>query len=66
MTVLLNGAVIEVAPDATVADVLAAHGVPDRGVAVALSGEVLPRAAWASAPLREGAVLEVLTAVQGG
>ncbi|HEY2193301.1 MAG TPA: sulfur carrier protein ThiS [Actinomycetospora sp.] len=66
MTVLLNGAVIEVAPDATVADVLAAHGVPDRGVAVALSGEVVPRAAWASTRLREGAVLEVLTAVQGG
>jgi sulfur carrier protein len=40
--------------------------VPGRGVAVALSGEVVPRAAWASTPVREGSVLEVLTAVQGG
>jgi sulfur carrier protein len=66
VTVLLNGVVTEVAPRATLADVLAAHGVPERGVAVALSGEVVPRAAWASTPLREGSVLEVLTAVQGG
>jgi sulfur carrier protein len=66
VTVLLNGVVTEVAPDATLADVLAAHGVPERGVAVAVSGEVVPRAAWASTPLREGSVLEVLTAVQGG
>jgi sulfur carrier protein len=66
VTVLLNGVVIEVAPGSTVADLLAAHGVPDRGVAVALSGEVVPRTSWASTRLREGAVLEVLTAVQGG
>jgi sulfur carrier protein len=66
VTVLLNGVVTEVAPDATLADVLTAHGVPGRGVAVALSGEVVPRAAWASTPVSEGSVLEVLTAVQGG
>ena len=66
MTVLLNGVVTEVARGATLADVLTAHGVPERGVAVAVSGEVVPRAMWASTPLREGSVLEVLTAVQGG
>ena len=66
MTVLLNGVVTEVAPGATLAAVLAAHGVPERGVAVALSGEVVPRSAWASTRLRDGTVLEVLTAVQGG
>ncbi len=66
VTVLLNGVVTEVARGATLADVLTAHGVPERGVAVAVSGEVVPRAMWASTPLREGSVLEVLTAVQGG
>ncbi|HEY2221885.1 sulfur carrier protein ThiS [Actinomycetospora sp.] len=66
MNVLVNGVVTPVPPDATLADVLAAHGVPERGVAVAVSGEVVPRASWASTPLREGAVVEVLTAVQGG
>jgi sulfur carrier protein len=66
VNVLINGVMTPVAADATLADVLAAHGVPERGVAVALSGEVVPRASWPSTPLREGAVLEVLTAVQGG
>jgi sulfur carrier protein len=66
VNVLVNGVVTPAEDGASLADVLAAHGVPDRGVAVALSGEVVPRAAWASTPLREGSVLEVLTAVQGG
>lgn len=66
MNVLVNGVPTEVDPGSTLADVLAAHGVPERGVAVAVTGEVVPRAAWGSTPLREGTVLEVLTAVQGG
>ncbi len=66
MTVLINGVVTEAEAGASLADVLAAHGVPERGVAVAMSGEVVPRASWASTPLRDGVVLEVLTAVQGG
>ena len=66
MTVQLNGVPTEVDAGATLADVLAAHGVPERGVAVAVAGEVVPRAAWSSTELRDGVVLEVLTAVQGG
>ena len=66
MNVLVNGVVTPVASDATLADVLTAHGVPERGVAVAVSGEVVPRVSWGSTVLREGAVVEVLTAVQGG
>jgi sulfur carrier protein len=41
-------------------------GVEGRGVAVALDGEVVPRSAWGTTALRSGAVVEVLTAVQGG
>lgn len=37
-----------------------------RGVAVALNGEVLPRAAWAGTEVSDGDRLEVLTATQGG
>jgi thiazole synthase len=37
-----------------------------RGVAVALDGEVVPRSAWTSTPLREGQSVEVLAAIQGG
>ena len=40
---------------------------PDaRGVAVAVDGEVIPRARWSELELIEGARVEVLTAMQGG
>ena len=40
---------------------------PDAGgVAVAVDGEVVPRSAWSSYALPEGARVEVLTAMQGG
>jgi sulfur carrier protein len=37
-----------------------------RGVAVAVDGEVVPRAAWSTFEVGEGARVEVLTAMQGG
>lgn len=37
-----------------------------RGVAVAIDGEVVPRAGWATVRVPEGAHVEVLTAMQGG
>jgi sulfur carrier protein len=36
------------------------------GVAAALNGEVVRRAAWETTPLADGDLVEVLTAVQGG
>ncbi|PPK70596.1 sulfur carrier protein ThiS [Actinokineospora auranticolor] len=66
MRIQVNGARREVADSATVAEVLDALGMPAAGIAVALDGEVVPRAAHAATPVAEGAVLEVLTAVQGG
>jgi sulfur carrier protein len=51
-----------------VTDLLGRLDVPPdaRGVAVAVDAEVVPRGAWASTPLAEGAEVEVLTAIQGG
>ena len=37
-----------------------------RGVAVALDGEVVSRSAWAQTPVRDGALIEVVSAIQGG
>lgn len=37
-----------------------------RGVAVAVDGEVVPRAQWESFVLADGARVEVLEAMQGG
>ena len=66
--ILINGERIDVGAGATVAAAIAHLGVePDaRGVAVAVDGEVVPRSAWPSFALADGARVEVLTAMQGG
>ncbi|MGH3854349.1 MAG: sulfur carrier protein ThiS [Pseudonocardiaceae bacterium] len=66
MIVIVNGHPQELPNGATLADVLERLGAPSCGVAVALDGAVLPRASWPGAVLREGALVEVFTAVQGG
>jgi sulfur carrier protein len=66
MNVLVNGRPTELASGATVQSVLAALDVPDRGVAVAVDAEVVPRGEWPEHELSEGARVEVLRAIQGG
>jgi sulfur carrier protein len=39
---------------------------PERGVAVALDGDVVPKSEWAATTLADGQHVEVLRAVQGG
>jgi sulfur carrier protein len=64
----LNGQDSEVRAGETVAVVLRDLGLPldARGVAVAVDGEVVPRAGWESFVLSEDARVEVLSAMQGG
>ena len=64
--VTVNGERTEVADGTTIAALLGRLDVPDRGVAVAVDAEVVPRGAWATQPIPDGARIEVLVAVQGG
>jgi sulfur carrier protein len=66
--VRLNGHPRELPDGASVADAASALGVGQdaRGVAVALDGEVVPRGSWSDTSLCEGAVVEVVAAIQGG
>ncbi len=68
MMIVLNGQDSDLSAGATLADVLARLDLQldARGVAVAVDGEVVPRAAWAAFALPEDARVEVLTAMQGG
>ena len=68
MRVELNGDPRELPERSTLADAARAIGVAEeaRGVAIALDGEVVPRAEWPSTPLAEGHRIEVLAAMQGG
>jgi sulfur carrier protein len=68
MTIELNGEIVEVTEGLTVGEVITHAGAePDeRGVAVAVDGEVVPRSQWPSATLAQGQAVEVVRAVQGG
>jgi sulfur carrier protein len=66
ITVYVNGDPVTVPADAGLAELIDAHTPARSGVAVAVDGEVVPRAEWATRRLAEGARVEILTAVQGG
>jgi sulfur carrier protein len=66
--IYLNGDSYDDGAGQTVAAVLERLGLASdaRGVAVAVDGEVVPRAGWVTFAIRDGARVEVLTAMQGG
>jgi sulfur carrier protein len=62
----VNGDDSQIAVGTTVATLLAQLEAPDRGVAVAIDGDVVPRSQWAQTKLEDNANVEVVMAVQGG
>jgi len=67
MNIFVNGVGREVAAGTSVDDVVRDLGeTSQRGIAVALEGEVVPHGEWQATLLADGQTLEVLRAVQGG
>jgi sulfur carrier protein len=68
VNVTVNGELRQLPSGATVASVVELLEVTPgaRGVAVALDGEVVTRSNWPATVLREGALVEVVAAIQGG
>ena len=68
MNVVVNGVATELRDGANVADAVVAvrPGLPDRGIAVAVNGDVVPKSAWSDTRLSPTDKVEVLTAVAGG
>ena len=68
MKVELNGEVVALPEGASLTEAIEASGAnrEQRGVAVAIDGEVVPRSEWGRRSLREGQKVEVLAAIQGG
>jgi len=66
--ILVNGRDSDLRAGTTVQAAVAGLGIdPEaRGIAVAVDGEVVPRAAWPTFALAADARVEVLTAMQGG
>lgn len=68
MRVTVNGESVELDEPATVRDAVVEAGVEPgaRGLAIAVDGEVVPRAEIEKRPLRAGQRVEVVAAIQGG
>ena len=66
-SIRVNGAVEPLAA-ATLSALLAEKAVDtgQRGIAVALNGAIVPRAAWSETPLQPGDRVEIVGARQGG
>ena len=62
MRLMINGEPTDLPDGSGVADLLTER----TGSAVAVNGEVVPRAEHATARLADGDVVEIVTAVQGG
>lgn len=66
VTVTLNGAERRVEAGTTIGEIVVLSGGTDRGVAVAMNGDVVPRSAWDKVVVADGAVVEVVAAAAGG
>jgi len=66
ITVHINDQPTIVPLDMTVAGLIADRYAGRRWLAVAVDGDLVPRSTWPDRRLQDGAVVEVLTAVQGG
>ena len=66
MQIYINREAVEVNPKLNLAEILALQGIGLQGIAVAISNKVVPRAAWATTYLAEGANVTVVSAVCGG
>jgi len=63
---MVNGAGRSLPAGTTLADLVRVVTDQERGLAVAVNGEVVPRGGWPATPLRDGDRVEVLSAAQGG
>lgn len=66
MKVFLNRTELALDESATLGELLAREGIPDKGIAVAVDNKVVPKTAWSTLRLHDGAAITVIRAVCGG
>lgn len=66
MIVTVNGQDRKVDQGTTLQALVTGEVGGGRGGAAALDGDVVPRSQWPATTLRDGSVVEIVTAVQGG
>lgn len=66
MQVLINGKPTEIAPGASVSDLLEQLELKGKRIAIELNGEILPRSRHPEQCLEDGDQLEIVHAIGGG
>jgi len=66
MKILVNGDAVEIAPDATLADLVKRLDLENRRIAIEVNEELIPRSTFADHPIREGDQVEIVHAIGGG
>lgn len=66
MRISVNGETRETSPALTVDELVGELAEGPRQVAVAVNGDVVPRAEWAQRRLADGDRVEIVAAIQGG
>lgn len=66
IAIVVNGAPAQWAAGASVQQLVAAHRLARRRIAVERNGAIVPRSLWRSTPLAAGDVLEIVHFVGGG
>ena len=66
MNIIVNGDKVEMAGGATVKTLAEQQNLPDRGVAIAVNNDMVPRADWENKTLNEGDDVVIIRAVCGG
>ncbi len=66
MTITLNGLTTPLVAETSVARLVAERSLPPSGVAVAVNGDVVRTVDWARTTVRDGDVVEIVHARQGG
>jgi sulfur carrier protein len=64
--IMLNGAPHQVAPGATLADLIEALSLSNQALALAVNRNVVPRQQWRERGVRPGDQVEVVRAIGGG
>lgn len=64
--ITVNGEDHLLTEDMTMRRLLEFLGLPEKGIAVAVDGAVLPKSRWDTTDVQKGWTIDILTAVQGG
>ncbi|AEF38993.1 sulfur carrier protein ThiS [Hoyosella subflava] len=64
--VQVNGEWREFTDGSSLTDLLSSLGLPEKGLAIAVNGDVVPKADWPQTLVHPASRIEIVTAVQGG